>query len=183
MAVGFFQQLFLFKQSKKSCQGNTNFTKNFLGDFMETISSFIGTDIYCDGTVIGKITDLSVDIHKKTLFGLQGIKNYGLIREKFFVDKSGILHLDRNGAVIKKSAIKHKKFFGEEYGRSNFDIFKNNDFYSGSVGDFYIEAATMEILGVSVKQSFLDDLIFGREIVNIDNISLTDKGLVIINRE
>jgi hypothetical protein len=36
----------------------------------------------------------------------------------------------------------------------------------------------LEFKSVSVKKSFLDDLIYGREFFDIDDITLTEKGIV-----
>ena len=51
------------------------------------------------------------------------------------------------------------------------------------MGDFYFDPLNLELESVSIKKGFLDDLIYGRDIVDIKNISMTEKGLIIVNRE
>ena len=46
------------------------------------------------------------------------------------------------------------------------------------MGDVYIDEDTLKIKSISVKKSFLDDLIFGREFFDINEITLTEKGIV-----
>ncbi|MBR2860327.1 MAG: hypothetical protein IKB86_00580 [Clostridia bacterium] len=146
---------------------------------MESIRSFIGTEVYCEGKIIGRITDFLIKISSKEISGLTCISNRGIIRGKFFVNKDGILHLDKNGAVVDKKSVKYKKSFNEEYAGSGFGVQKDNDFFSGSVGDIYFNPVTLEILSVSVKKGFVDDLLFGRDIVSVQDISMTEKGLII----
>lgn len=150
---------------------------------MEALSSYIGIDVYCQGKVIGRITDFLINITKNDIGGITCISNSGIIRSKFYVDKSGIMHLDRNGAVIDKSKIRYKKSFDEEYSQSGFGIYKDKDYFAGSVGDMYFDPVKLNIESVSVKKGFLDDLIYGRDVVDIKNISMTEKGLIMINRE
>ncbi len=144
---------------------------------METISSFIGTDVYCNGKVIGRITDFLIDFRNKYIRGINCISNTGIIRTPFIVDKSGIMHLDRNGVVVDGKKISYKKIYLEEY--SNIGISRGTDFSSGSMGDIYFDTDTLELRSVSVKKGFLDDLIYGREILDINDISLTDKGIIV----
>lgn len=150
---------------------------------MEALSSYIGIEVYCQGKVIGRITDFLINISQKDIGGITCTSNTGIIRSKFYVDKSGIMHLDRNGAVIDKNKIRYKKSFDEEYSRSGFGIYKDKDYFAGSVGDIYFNPVELNIESVSVKKGFLDDLIYGRDIVDIKNVSMTEKGLVLINRE
>ena len=150
---------------------------------MDTLSSYIGTDVFCNGKIIGRITDFLINIQNKDISGITCLSNSGIIRSKFYVSKSGILHLDRNGAVIDKEKIRYKKSFIEEYAQSGFGIYKDKDYLSGSVGDMYFDPVSLKIQSVSVKKGFLDDAIYGREVVDIKNISMTEKGLVIVNRE
>lgn len=150
---------------------------------METLSSYIGTDIFCNGKIIGRITDFLINIKDNDISGITCISNTGVIRTKFYVDKSGIMHLDKNGAVVNKDKIRYKKSFDEEYAQSGFGIYKDKDFFSGSVGDMYFNPVDLKLESVSVKKGFIDDLIYGRDIVDIKNISMTEKGLVIVNRE
>ena len=150
---------------------------------METLSSYIGTDIFCKGKIIGRITDFLINTKDNNISGITCISNIGVIRTKFFVDKSGILHLDKNGAVVDKEKIRYKKSFDEEYAQSGFGIYKDKQFFSGSVGDMYFDPVNLKIESVSIKKSFIDDLIYGRDVVDIKNISMTEKGLVIVNRE
>lgn len=150
---------------------------------MDTLSSYIGTDVFCNGKIIGRITDFLINIQSKNIGGITCLSNSGIIRSKFYVSRSGILHLDRNGVVIDKEKIRYKKSFDEEYAQSGFGIYRDKDYLSGSVGDMYFDPLTLKIESVSVKKGFLDDAIFGREIVDIKNISMTEKGLVIVNRE
>lgn len=160
----YFQRFFFFF-------GNNKIEK---GEFMESISSYIGCDVYAGGKVIGRINDFLIDLKNKNIFGISCMSNTGIIRTRFYVEKSGILHLDRNGAVIDKNKIKYKKFFNEEYSK----IYSKSDFNNGSIGDLYIDPETLSFKSVSVKKSFLDDLIYGREFFNIDEITLTEKGIV-----
>lgn len=141
---------------------------------MEAISSFIGCEVYAGGKVIGRITDFFIDLKNKSIKGIVCLSNTGIIRTKFFVEKSGIIHLDRNGAVVDKNKINYKKSFYEEYSV----ISPKNDYFNGSMGDVYIDEDTLKIKSISVKQSFLDDLIFGREFFDIDEITFTEKGIV-----
>ncbi len=150
---------------------------------MDTLSSYIGTDIFCNGKIIGRITDFLINIKNNDISGITCISNTGMIRTKFYVDKSGIMHLDRNGAVVEKEKIRYKKSFDEEYAQSGFGIYKDKDFFSGSVGDMYFDPVSLKIESVSVKKGFIDDLIYGRDVVDIKNISMTEKGLIIVNRE
>ncbi|MBE7092437.1 MAG: hypothetical protein E7365_04585 [Clostridiales bacterium] len=150
---------------------------------MEALSSYIGIDVYCQGKIIGRITDFLINITQKDIGGITCIGNSGIIRNKFYVDKSGIKHLDRNGAVIDKDKIRYKRFFYEEYAQSGFGIYKDKDYFAGSVGDIYFDPVKLKIDSVSVKKGFIDDMIYGRDIVDIKNISMTEKGLIIINRE
>ncbi len=150
---------------------------------MEALSSYIGIDVYCQGKVIGRITDFLININDNNIGGITCISNTGIIRSKFYVDKSGIMHLDRNGAVIDKSKIRYKKSFDEEYSQSGFGIYKDKDYFAGSVGDMYFDPINLNLESVSIKKGFLDDVIYGRDIVDIKNISMTEKGLVIVNRE
>lgn len=141
---------------------------------MEAISSFIGCEVYAGGKVIGRITDFFIDLKNKSIKGIVCLSNTGIIRTKFFVEKSGIIHLDRNGAVVDKNKINYKKSFYEEYSV----ISPKNDYFNGSMGDVYIDEDTLKIKSISVKKSFLDDLIFGREFFDIDEITFTEKGIV-----
>ncbi len=150
---------------------------------MDTLSSYIGTDVFCKGKIIGRITDFLINIQNKDISGITCLSNSGIIRSKFYVSKSGILHLDRNGAVIDKEKIRYKKSFDEEYAQSGFGIYKDKDYLSGSVGDMYFDPVSLKIQSVSVKKGILDDAIYGREVVDIKNISMTEKGLIIVNRE
>ena len=150
---------------------------------MDTLNSYIGTDIFCKGKIIGRITDFLINVKDNNISGITCISNTGVIRTKFFVDKSGILHLDKNGAVVEKEKIRYKKTFDEEYAQSGFGIYKDKDFLSGSVGDVYFDPISLKIESVSVKKGFVDDLIYGREIVDIKNVSMTEKGIVVVNRE
>ena len=149
---------------------------------MDTLS-YIGTDVFCNGKIIGRITDFLINIPNKDISGITCLSNSGIIRSKFFVSRSGILHLDRNGAVIDKEKIRYKKSFNEEYAQSGFGIYKDKEYLSGSVGDMYFDPLTLKIQSVSVKKGFLEDAIYGREVVDINNISMTEKGLIIVNRE
>ena len=144
---------------------------------METVSSFIGTDVCCNGKVIGRITDFLIDFRNKYIRGINCISNLGIIRTPFIVDKSGILHLDRNGVVVDAKKIRYKKMYIEEY--SNIGISQKNVFSSGSMGDVYFDPDPLELKSISVKKGFLDDLIFGREILDINDISVTDKGIIV----
>jgi uncharacterized protein YrrD len=150
---------------------------------MEAISSYIGTDVYCSGKIIGRITDFLINISKKELSGITCVSNTGIIRSRFYVDRSGILHLDRNGAIVEKSKIRYKKAFNEEFADSGFGVYRDRDYFSGSLGDIYFNPVDLTLESVSIKNGFIDDLIFGRDIVNIENISMTEKGLIIVNRE
>ncbi len=150
---------------------------------MEALSSYIGTDVYCQGKVIGRINDFLIDISQKDIGGITCIGNSGIIRSKFYVEKSGIMHLDKNGAVVDKNKIRYKKNFDEEYTISGFGIYKDKDYFAGSVGDIYFDPVKLEINSVSVKKGLLDDAIYGRDIIDINNISMTEKGLIIVNRE
>lgn len=141
---------------------------------MEAISSFVGTDVYCNGKIIGRISDFLIDLKNKSIRGVTCISNTGIIRTKFYVEKSGIMHLDRNGAVIDKQKIRYNKMFLEEYSL----ISPQNDFSNGGMGDIYFDPSTLQLKSVSIKRGFLDDLIYGREFVNIDEISITEKGIV-----
>ena len=69
----------------------------------------------------------------------------------------------------------------EEY--SGFGITRDSDYFAGSVGDIYIDPETHRMHSVSVKQGLLDDLIFGRAVFEAKDISLTDKGQIIINKD
>ena len=144
---------------------------------MDTVSSFIGTDVYCNGKVIGRITEFLIDYKNKLIRGINCISNTGIIRTPFFVAKAGILHLDRNGVVIDGKRIKYKKEYAEEYSSIGFS--RQNEFFSGSMGDIYFDPSTLELKSVSIKKGFLDDLIYGREILDINEISLTDKGVIV----
>lgn len=146
---------------------------------LEAVSSFIGTNVYCNGKVIGRITDIVMDMSAKKIKSLKCISNTGIIRSKFFVTEEGILHLDRNGAVIDKNSIVYN--MKEEY--SGFGITRDSDYFAGSVGDIYIDPETHRMHSVSVKQGLLDDLIFGRAVFEAKDISLTDKGQIIINKD
>lgn len=144
------------------------------GESMESINSYIGCDVYAGGKVIGRIYDFLIDFKNKNIFGIICLSNTGIIRTKFYVEKTGVLHLDRNGAVIDKSKINYKKKFDEEYSR----IYSQSEFRNGSIGNLYIDPETLEFKSVSVKKSFLDDLIYGREFFDINDITLTEKGIV-----
>ena len=150
---------------------------------MDTLSSYVGTEVFCKGKIIGRITDFLINVQNKDVAGIICLSNTGIIRSKFYVDKSGILHLDKNGIVVDKNRIRYKKSFDEEYAQSGFGIIRDRDYLSGSVGDMYFDPLTLKIQSVSVKKGFLDDALYGREIVDIKNISMTEKGLVIVNRE
>lgn len=141
---------------------------------MEAISSYVGCDVYAGGKVIGRVTDFFIDLKNKNIRGISCLSNTGIIRTKFFVEKSGILHLDRNGIVVNKQMIKYKKSFLEEYS----GIVPQRDFFNGSMGDIYIEPDTLKLKSVSVKRGFLDDLIYGRDFFDINEITLTEKGIV-----
>ncbi len=143
---------------------------------MEAISSFVGTDVYLNGKVIGRITDFLIDCKNKSIKGIACISNTGIIRSKFYVEKNGILHLDRNGVVIDKSKVRYKKFI-EEYSV----ISPQSEMIYGGMGDIYIDPSTLLIKSVSIKRGFLDDLIFGREFLDIDEITMTEKGIVKID--
>ncbi len=144
---------------------------------MDTVSSFIGTDVYCNGKIIGRITEFLIDYKNKLISGINCISNTGIIRTPFFVGKAGILHLDRNGVVVDGKKIKYKKEYTEEF--SSIAFSRQNDFFSGSMGDIYFDPITLELKSVSIKKGFLDDLIYGREILDINEISLTDKGVIV----
>ncbi len=150
---------------------------------MDAISSYIGTDVYCSGKIIGRISDFLIDVSKKDIGGITCISNTGILRSRFYVDKSGITHLDRNGAVINKNKIRYKKALNEEYADSGFGIYRDKDYFAGSLGDIYFDPISLTIESVSIKKGFIDDIIFGRDIVSIKDISITDKGLIIVNRE
>ena len=143
---------------------------------MEAISSFIGTDVYLNGKVIGRIIDFIIDCKNKSIKGISCISNTGIIRSKFFVLREGILHLDRNGVVIDKSKIRFDKL-NEEFSV----ISPANDMTYGGMGDIYFDPSTLLIKSVSIKRGFLDDLIYGREFLNIDEITMTEKGIVKID--
>ena len=146
---------------------------------MEAVSSFIGTNVYCKGRVIGRITDVVMDMTAKKIKSLKCLSNTGIIRSKFYVLEDGILHLDRNGAVIDKNSIVYN--MKEEY--SGFGLTGDSDYYAGSVGDIYIDPVTHRMHSISVKQGLLDDLIFGRAVFEAKDISLTDKGQIVINKD
>ena len=141
---------------------------------MEAISSYIGCDVYAGGKVIGRITDFLIDLKNKNIRGITCLSSTGIIRTRFYVEKSGIVHLDRNGTVVDKRMIKYKKSFFEEFSV----ISPQRDFFNGSMGDIYIEPHTLKIKSVSVKRGFLDDIIYGRDFFDIDDITLTEKGIV-----
>ncbi len=141
---------------------------------MEAISSYIGCDVYAGGKVIGRINDFLIDLKNKNIRGISCLSNTGIIRTRFYVEKAGIIHLDRNGVVVEKRMIKYKKSFLEEYSV----ISPQKDFFNGSMGDIYIEPDTLMIKSVSVKRGFLDDLIYGRDFFDINEITLTEKGIV-----
>ena len=142
---------------------------------MEAASAFIGVNVHCGGKVIGRITALMIDFKKKEIGGLACVSTNGLFRRRFFVKKEYILHLDRHGAVVEKHP------FTEEYGRIG--AAKEADFVFGSVGEAYFDPATLKLQSVSIKRGLLDDLLYGRDIVDANNVSLSDQGVVIINRE
>ena len=141
---------------------------------MDALSSFIGCDVYAGGKVIGRVSDFFIDLKNKCVCGITCLSNTGIIRTRFYVEKSGILHFDRNGVVVDRRQIKYNKSFLEEYSV----ITPKTDFSNGSMGNVYIEPDTLSIKIVSVKRSFFDDLIFGREFFDIDEITLTEKGIV-----
>ncbi len=141
---------------------------------MEALNSYIGCDVYAGGKVIGRINDFLIDTKNKSIGGISCISNTGIIRTRFFVDKAGIIHLDRNGVVVEKKKIRYEKKFMEEYSQ----ISSGNEFLNGSMGNVYIDPDTLMLKSVSVKRSFFDDLIFGRDFFDIDDISLTEKGIV-----
>ena len=78
---------------------------------MEAISSYIGCDVYAGGKVIGRITDFLIDLKNKNIRGISCLSNTGIIRTRFYVEKSGIIHLDRNGAVIDKRILRNIQLF------------------------------------------------------------------------
>ncbi len=145
---------------------------------MESAASFVGTDVYAGGKIIGRVSDLMIDTEQKKISGVACISNIGIIRGRFFVRADGIIHIDRNGIVVDKSKVRYKKSFGEEYA-SDFAVFGNESFLSGSVGEIYFDPLTLKIESVSVKHGFLDDLIFGREILSADDIAMTENGIII----
>lgn len=145
---------------------------------MERASSYIGVDIYCGGKVIGRITDFIIDARKKSVSSIKCISNTGIIRLEFTVPKSGILHIDRNGVVVDKNKISYKKN-NEEYSQDTLGIYNDTRLFSGSPGDVYFEPGTFKLSAVSIKKGLIDDVLFGREIVDINDISLTNKGQII----
>lgn len=146
---------------------------------MEAVRSFLGTDVYSSGKVIGRVTDFLINTKNNTIGGIECLSKTGIIRSKFFVDSRGIRHVDKNGIVIDKNYISYKKQFNEEFA-ADFAISHDNRFSSGSVGDFYFDPITFKLNSVSVKNGFLDDLIFGRDIIPINDVSVTNKGMVIL---
>lgn len=148
---------------------------------MESLGSFVGTEVYCKGKIIGRINDFIIDTKHKVIEAISCTSSVGIIRGKFFVSRDGILHLDRNGVVVDKNKVSYKRAYLEEYGF--FGIFRENDYFSGSMGDIYFDPITFELQSVTIKKSFLDDILYGREVVDIKDVSMTEKGLVIVNRE
>ena len=150
---------------------------------MEALSSFIGIDVYLSGKVVGRISDFLIDTHNKTVSGIACVSTVGIIRSRFFVKRGGILHLDRNGVVVDKSYIRYKKAFDEEYSSGGFGVYRDKEYSKGSMGDMYFDHSTLKIESVSIKNGFLDDLIYGRDIVSVNDVSMTDKGIIVVNRE
>ncbi len=146
---------------------------------MKSAKDFIGTEVYSNGKNIGRITDIIFDVRNKKIKGLTCVSNLGIIRSRFYVPENGVIILDPKGTLVDKDKIEYKKSFYEEY--SDFGISKNSDYGYNSLGDIFVDPENRKILSVSIKKGFIDDLIFGREIKDISDISLTNKGQIIIN--
>ena len=143
---------------------------------MEKLSEFVGTDVYCDGKKIGRITDFYISPRKKEITGFSGLTTSGLIRNEFFVTCGGILHIDKNGCVIDSKKLFLKEKYIEEYGEM--PVFSSGVFSDNSIGDIYFEPESLKMEKISIKKSFFDDIIFGRETVDINEVSISKKGII-----
>ncbi len=149
--------------------------------FLEAVSDLTGISVFCDGREIGKVTDVIMDMKEKKVKGLKCRSNFGILRTQFFVKEKGIIRIDKNSAEADKKYITYG--MKEEFAQSGFGIYRDNGFFAGSVGDIYIDTETRFIDSVSVKKGFIDDIVYGRESFDAKDISLTNKGLIIVNRE
>lgn len=143
---------------------------------MEKLSDFVGTDVYADGKKMGRITDFYISPRDKKITGFLAITTSGLIRNEFFVSRGGILHLDKNGCVVDNKKIFFKGNFAEEYGEM--PVFSKGLFSDNSIGDIYFEPDTLQLERISIKKSFFDDVVFGRETVDINEVTLSKKGII-----
>lgn len=146
---------------------------------MERLSEYLGADIFIDGKKAGRITDFFISPRQKKISGLSGITSRGLVRNGFFIPRSGILHLDKNGCVADGKKIFYTLALSEEIG----DISVYSTIGSDRIGDVYFLPETLEIKRLSIKKGFFDDLIFGRETVDISDIFITGKGKIKRERE
>lgn len=143
---------------------------------MEKLSEFVGTDVYCDGKKLGRITDFYISPREKKITGFLGLTTSGLIRNEFFVTRGGILHIDKNGCVVDNKKLFFKGKYVEEYGEM--PVFSSGVFSDNSIGDIYFEPETLNMERISIKKSFFDDIIFGRETVDINEVSISKKGII-----
>jgi uncharacterized protein YrrD len=143
---------------------------------MEKLSDFVGTDVYCDGKKIGRITDFYISPREKRITGFSGLTTSGLIRNEFFVSRAGILHIDKNGCVVDNKKLFFKRNYAEEYGEMA--VFSTGIFADNSIGDIYFEPENLNLERISIKKSFFDDIIFGRETVDINDVTISKKGII-----
>lgn len=148
---------------------------------MEAVSNLTGISVLCDGREIGKVIDIIIDMKEKKVKGLKCRSNFGIIRTPFFIKEKGIVRIDGKSAVADRKYITYG--FKEEFAQSGFGIYRDNGFFAGSVGDIYIDTETLFIRSVSAKKGLIDDIVYGRERYDAKDISLTNKGLIIVNRE
>lgn len=143
---------------------------------MEKLSDFVGTDVYSDGKKIGRITDFFISPREKKITGFSGVTTSGLIRNEFFVTRAGIMHIDKNGCVVDNKKIFYKRRYAEEFGEMA--VFSPGILSDNSIGDIYFDSDNLKISRISIKKSFFDDVIYGRETVDIDDVTISKKGVI-----
>lgn len=138
---------------------------------MERLSDYLGIEVYSSGKNIGVISDFFIAPKEKVISGFMGKTNF-LFGKNFFVSRQGILHIDRNGCVVDGKKVFYNRLYAEEYGEISLTSNSNE------IGEIYFDASNMQPKSLSIKKSFFEDVVFGREIVDIDQIIISKNGLI-----
>lgn len=122
------------------------------------------------GKSLGVISDISIDVNKKTIEGFI-ISPTGLFKKNNFINIKSVISIDDTVMVADEA----EKFKGTKFKEVKYiDVIDNEDITIGVLDDLIIEKNTLEVKGLVLSSGIFDSMIKGKEIINIKKCEFFD---------